>query len=85
MELEINLNEEIKVKLTNKGKELLIQNYMITTNEPCSEVKEYIEKHIDEEGYYHTQLWCFMDNLGGHIYMGNENLIEDNNIIIKSR
>jgi hypothetical protein len=75
MKIEINLNDPIKVKLTELGVNIL------------KEIKEYTKKKynlsdddfnykVDDEGYYHTQLWCFMNEFGDHLGNGFENVIE---------
>ena len=56
---DVNLNEYIKVKLTDKGKEIY-RNYW----------HEYAPTlDIDEEGYCKFQLWEFMRIFGEHFHM----------------
>jgi hypothetical protein len=84
MKIEINLNESIKVKLTDKGLNILNkireeekEKYNISDN-------DYPDLKIDDEGYYHTQLHCFMHDFGKYLFNGADNVIEPPiNIIIE--
>lgn len=61
---DVNLNEYIKVKLTDKGKEIY-RNYWNYIDD------EYVPKlNVDEEGYCKFQLWEFMHIFGEHFHMG---------------
>ena len=61
---DVNLNEYIKVKLTDKGKEIY-RNYYHDIDD------EYIPTlDVDEEGYCKFQLWDFMRIFGEHFCMG---------------
>lgn len=68
----LNLNEKIKVKLTEQGKEVFNQY----TNGLADE-------STDEMGYIAFQLWEFMKAFGHHLSgsMGDV-LTQDNNIYI---
>lgn len=69
----INLNDTVKFKLTDYGKEIWYHQYddlnKFFTIEP-----EYPK--VDEDGYTYMQLWSFMKLYGKHIYMGSKNVIE---------
>ena len=69
MKIEINLNDEIKVQLTEHGEEILLKHYN------WSEV-------IDKEGYRKFQLWDFINIYGKHIYHGSKQVIKNNIILI---
>jgi hypothetical protein len=61
---DVNLNEYIKVKLTDKGKEIYRNHYHDIDD-------EYVPTlDTDEEGYCKFQLWEFMHIFGEHFYMG---------------
>lgn len=61
---DVNLNEYIKVKLTDKGKEIYKNHYHDIDD-------EYVPTlHVDEEGFCKFQLWEFMQIFGEHFYMG---------------
>lgn len=60
---DVNLNEYIKVKLTDKGKEIY-RNYYHDIDD------KYVPTlNTDEDGYCKFQLWYFMRIFGEHFYM----------------
>lgn len=61
--MNINLNEYLKVKLTDKGKEIYRKYYNI--NDDCA-----ITLDTDEEGYCKFQLGNFMQIFGEHLHKG---------------
>lgn len=84
MEVKINLNEPIKFKLTDYGKDIYYHRF--------DEFNEFIKQHggkpieptmpkVDEEGYTEMQLWCFMNIYGKHMEMGCNNVVESLEII----
>ena len=77
----INLNEPIKVKLTDWGKEIYYHRYdrinQIVGREVC---KPSFPKE-DENGYTEFQLWCFIELYGMHMGMALPNVIEPLEII----
>lgn len=79
--IRINLNEPIKVKLTDWGKEIYYHQYdsinQIYGREIC---KPSLPKE-DENGYVKFQLWCFMELYGMHIGMTLPNVIEPIEIV----
>lgn len=79
--IRINLNEPIKVKLTDWGKEIYYHQYdranQIAGREIC---KPRFPKE-DENGYTEFQLWCFMELYGEHIGMTLPNVIEPLEIV----
>ena len=79
--IRINLNEPIKVKLTDWGKEIYYHQYdrinQIYGREIC---KPSLPKE-DENGYAEFQLWCFMELYGMHIGMTLPNVIEPIEIV----
>ena len=65
----INLNDTVKVKLTDHGKDIYYHQL---------DGIDGIEPHlpnVDKEGYTHIQLWYFMQLYGEHIGMFKENVI----------
>ena len=62
---DVNLNEYIKVKLTDKGKEIYRNYYHEIDDEKVLKTLD-----IDEEGYCKFQLWYFMEIFGEHFRMG---------------
>ena len=61
---DVNLNEYIKAKLTDKGKEIY-RNYYHDLDDKFVPTLD-----IDEEGYCKFQLWYFMRIFGEHFCMG---------------
>ncbi len=74
--IRINLNEPIKVKLTDRGKEIYYHQYdrinQITGREICK--PEFPKEN--ENGYTEFQLWRFMELYGEHMGMTQQNVIE---------
>ena len=83
--IRINLNEPIKVKLTDWGKEIYYHQYdranQIAGREIC---KPKFPKE-DENGYTEFQLWCFMELYGEHMGMTLPNVIEPLEIVYERR
>ncbi len=79
--IRINLNEPIKVKLTDWGKEIYYHQYdrinQIVGREIC---KPKFPKE-DKNGYTEFQLWCFMELYGEHMGMTLPNVIEPLEIV----
>lgn len=79
--IRINLNESIKVKLTDLGKEIYYHQYdrvnQIAGREIC---KPKFPKE-DENGYTEFQLWCFIELYGEHVGMTLPNVIEPLEIV----
>ena len=83
--IRINLNEPIKVKLTDLGKEIYYHQYdkinQIAGREIC---KPKFPKE-DENGYTEFQLWCFIELYGEHMGMTLPNVIEPLEIVYERR
>ena len=80
-----NINNWIKVKLTDKGREIL-QNYW---NRICSKFPQldpdpsYFATHTDADGYTRFQLWEFMQIFGEHLCLGSPLYVENNEILFE--
>jgi hypothetical protein len=68
----VNLNEYIKVKLTDKGKEIYRNYYHYIDDEDVPTLD------VDEEGFCKFQLWEFMQIFGEHFHMGGDLPCETN-------
>lgn len=83
--IRINLNEQIKVKLTHYGKGIYYHQYdrinQIAGTEIC---KPELPKE-DENGYTEFQLWYFMELYGEHMGMTMPNVIEPLEIVYERR
>lgn len=81
--MKINLNDRVKVKLTDYGKEIY-RNQWISLNECYGrEIVKVHDAEEDEEGYATFLLWDFMNIYGEHIRMGNINVIEPLDLIVE--
>lgn len=77
----INLNERIKVRLTDLGKDIYYHQFD-DLNEMagrCVLKPEYPK--TDEDGYTEFQLWAFIELYGEHIGIAKPNVIYPNEIV----
>ena len=79
--IRINLNEPIKVKLTDWGKEIYYHQYDRTNRIAGREICKPKFPKEDENGYTEFQLWCFMELYGEHMRMTLPNVIEPLEIV----
>jgi hypothetical protein len=79
MKIEINLNEQVKVKLTSEGERILKEYF----NEYPNNIRK--ATWLDEDGYYVTQLWDFMNIFGSKLYNGQRQLFVNNKLIFESK
>ena len=74
-----NINEIIKVKLTQKGK-LIYLEYQIEIQKRFDrdgiKIEVPLNIEVDSEGFSSFQLWRFMEIFGSHMYCGAEPVIE---------
>ena len=88
MEVKVNINDFIKVKLTKYGKDIYDHSndsLMIKAgNEKIKKWLEPIPLEYDDEGYVQFQLWRFIQIFGECMHIGASPVIENNNIIILS-
>lgn len=78
-----NINDMIKVKLTEQGKSIL-HNYddnNLSQVEYLNLPVSYAPHPADADGYYEFTLWEFMSIFGSSFYNGGPQLVEDNEII----
>ena len=83
-EIDFNINDYIKVKLTQRGTEILRQNHnRIFGQVDLLDKRPFQEPSIDEDGYCKFQMWQFCEEFGG-IGMGefNQNPPHETNIKI---
>ena len=79
----INLNEPIRVKLTDWGKEIYYHQYDRTNKNAGREVCKPKFPKEDENGYTEFQLWCFIELYGMHMGMTLPNVIDPLEIVYK--
>lgn len=75
MDFAVNANTSIKVKLTEFGVFVLREQHDQLNNRVKAHNGKGIgefELHLDEDGYYETQLWMLMSKFGHVVSMGNE-------------
>lgn len=80
----ININEYVKVKLTDYGKEIFYHQFdEINSFYKCEKIKPHYPK-VDKEGYTSFQLWHFMNLYGNYIDICMQNVIEPLEIVFES-
>lgn len=92
MDIRLNLNENIKFKLTEKGLELYKEhllsilpkhatNYSIKFD--IEETIKKIERSVQRNEDIELQLHQLMNIFGPHLFVGCPQYIQDNNIILE--
>lgn len=71
----INLNESIKVKLTDLGKDIYYHRFDDVNKAWGREVCKPTMPKTDADGYTTFQLWSFIELYGNHIGMMKLNVI----------
>ena len=79
--IRINLNEPIKVKLTDFGKEIYYHQYDRINQIAGRKICEPKFPKEDENGYTEFQLWCFIELYGEHMGMTLPNVIKPLEIV----
>ena len=75
-----NINEIVKVKLTQKGKLIYLEHQIEIQkrfNRDRIKIDVPLNVEIDSEGFSSLQLWRFMEIFGSHMYCGAEPIIEE--------
>ena len=73
----INLNSEIKVKLTPFGAEIFYRQYDEVNKRILSNGGEALKPQIDKDGFTKFQLHDFINTFGEYMIVGQKNVIED--------
>ena len=81
--IHINLNDPIKVKLTDWGKEIYYHQYDQTNKFVGKEICKPSFPKEDENGYTEFQLWCFIELYGPYIGITLPNVIQPLDLIIE--
>lgn len=80
-EILINLNDYIKVKLNDRGKDIYYHQFDDIINKyPNCKIKPHIPR-VDENGYTTFQIWDFINIYGEYIGMGCPDVLETLNVI----
>ena len=86
MEKIFNINEYVKVKLTEEGVKILKAQYEETLKQMNPQSRKamgpFKKPKVDSEGYSEFQLWELMKYFGNYMYIGNMNIPFDMNIKI---
>ena len=80
MTVHINLNEQIKVKLTDYGRDIFYHRHD-EFNKRFSFLLPPHYPEVDENGYSTFQLWDFMNIYGEYINIGSRNVVQPLEII----
>lgn len=62
MKVRININDRVRVKLTEHGRDLVSKHDGLA----------FERFKVDADGRIETQLWCLMQAFGPHLYMGGQ-------------
>lgn len=77
-----NINDEIKVKLTDKGR-AVYESYWTAVLASSNGLKPpSLDKWTDEDGWISFQLWDAMTIFGPYCHNGGPNLFVNNTILI---
>jgi len=83
--MKININDYVKIKLTDYGKEVLKETkeeFLTSFNKRYNTkhtVDSFFEKiEYDKEGYTKFQLWHLMEIFGDYMYNGADNVFDLN-------
>lgn len=79
--MRLNLNETIKVKLTDLGKDIYYHKYDRINAFFGRELCKPSYPKVDDDGYTVFQLWCFIELYGEHIGMAHQNVIDPIEIV----
>lgn len=80
-EVRINLNEVVKVKLTDLGKDIYYHQFDELNRRYGRIVCKPLFPKEDADGYTEFQLWNFVEIYGEHIGMAKPNVIEPLEIV----
>lgn len=83
--IRINLNEPIKVKLTDLGRDIYYHRFDKFNERMGKEIIKPSYPKVDENGYTEFQLWLFINIYGPYMDMGKPNVIEPLEIIYEGR
>ena len=79
--IRINLNETVKVKLTDYGKDVYYHQYDELNMRVGRELCKPSFPKVDEEGYTSFQLWYFIELYGNYIGMCKKSVIQPLEIV----
>ena len=71
IKMEFNVNENVKVRLTESGKKIYLKEHLSSLPE------------VDSEGYTQMQLWEVMNVFGPHLSLGMHEMAIETNILFE--
>lgn len=78
----LNINSEVRIKLTSFGIERLKKNHEELRKNYPSAIGEFKLPDVDENGFSKMQLWVIMNTFGDLLFNGSPNLPFEMNIQI---
>lgn len=82
--MRLNLNESVKVKLTDLGKDIYYHQYDRVNSSYGKQICEPKMPKMDEDGYTSFQLWRFMELYGNYMGICKPNVIEPLEIVFEA-
>lgn len=79
--MKVNINEYVKVKLTEEGFAILRQQHKDFWESVGKPDHKHIEPKVDEEGYSKFQLHVLMNQFGGYMRLGRLSPFEGGMIV----
>ena len=83
--MRINLNDPVKVKLTDYGISIYYHRFDVINYKAGRTVCEPSYPKVDKDGYTEFQLWDFMNIYGSYMKMGEPNVICPLEIIFQEK
>lgn len=68
---EFNINQNVRVKLTEKGIKILKDDYDVLLS-ICPGLPKWDGPLVDENGYTRFQCWDLMKRFGNHVTIGSD-------------
>lgn len=84
MEIRINLNDFVKFKLTDHGKDIFYHRFDVTNDWIARRGGNPIEPRmpeVDSNGYSKMQLWDFMTLFGPYMQLGQKECVQPFEIV----
>lgn len=70
--MKININDNVRVRLTDYGKEILRRNFYAWNTDFPQAFKEFALPKEDSEGWSLWQIWCLMETFCKFMPLGGE-------------
>lgn len=82
--MKINLNDQVKVRLNEKGRQILKNTHDRLNKDSNGFLGEYKPEAEDENGYTKFTLWVLMNEFGEHLTHGFDAPF-DTNIVLEGK